>query len=204
MTVVRLPGDHLLLHSPIPIHPALRAEIEALGTVRYIVAPNKTHHLFVPSSVAAFPDATLYGAPGLRAKHRDLVTLQELPLPVGAPWCPDLQHLQIEGIPAGNETVWFHRPSATLIVTDLVQWWRGDLPWRAHAYASLTGVRQQLAVAHTVRLLVRDREAFCRSLQRMLHWPFTRLVMAHNTVIESGAHEELTKVLHPWLHTVPA
>lgn len=195
MTVVRLPGGRLLLHSPIPIHPALRTEIEALGQVQCIVAPSKTHHLFAPSCAAAFPQATLYGAPGLRAKRPDLPALQDLPRPEEAPWRPELEHLLIEGIPAGNETVWFHRPSATLIVTDLVQWWQGDLPWQARAYASLTGVRQRLAVARTVRLLVRDRAALRHSTQRMLQWPFTRLVMAHNAVIESDAHAQLSLAL---------
>jgi hypothetical protein len=196
MTVVRLSGGRLLLHSPIPIHAALRTEIEALGTVRYIVAPSKTHHLFAPSCAAAFPQAALYGAPGLRAKRPDLAALQDLPRPEeAAPWRPELEHLQIEGIPAGNETVWFHHPSRTLIVTDLVQWWQGDLPWQARAYASLTGVRQRLAVARTVRLLVRDRQAFQRSTQNMLQWPCSRLVMAHNAVIEADAHAQLSQAL---------
>ena len=45
MTVVRLPGPRLLLHSPVPAAPELLREVEALGPVAYLVAPNKFHHL---------------------------------------------------------------------------------------------------------------------------------------------------------------
>jgi Domain of unknown function (DUF4336) len=198
MTVARLPGSRLWLHSPIPIDRSLRRDIEALGTVRYVVAPCKMHHLFVADCAAAFPQAELFGAPGLRAKRRDLATMQELPPAASAPWHPDLEHLQIDGIPIGNETVWFHRPSETLIVTDLVQWWQGDLAWPSACYAWLTGVRRRLAVPRTVRAFVRDREALRLSTDRMLAWPFSRIVMAHSAVIETDARAQLVQALEVW------
>lgn len=46
MTVVRLTEGHLWLHSPVPIGAALKDELQALGSVRRIVAPSKAHHLF--------------------------------------------------------------------------------------------------------------------------------------------------------------
>ena len=106
---------------------------------------------------------------------------------------PDLEHLAFEGIPAGNESVWFHRPSATLIVTDLLQWMAGDLPWSTRAYATLTGVRRQLAVPLTVRALVRDRRAAARSAERVLRWPFERVVMAHNQVVDTEAYAQVER-----------
>jgi hypothetical protein len=198
MTVVRLPGNQLWLHSPIPIDATTRAALDELGTVRYIVAPSKTHHLFVPSCIAAFPQATLYGAPGLRAKRPDLVTMLELPPAEHAPWTPVLQHLVVEGIPHGNETVWFHAPSATLIVADLLQWWQGDMPWMSRCYAALTGVRSRPAVPRTVRALVRDRDAVRSSAARLQRWPFTRVVMAHNAIAEGEAVARVRAALEVW------
>ncbi|MBK6472983.1 MAG: DUF4336 domain-containing protein [Betaproteobacteria bacterium] len=198
MTVVRLPDNKLWLHSPIPISDALRKEIDAIGTVAHIVAPSKTHHLFLPSSLAAFPKANLYGAPGLRAKRPDLVSMRELPADEVAPWAPALQHIVVEGIPFGNETVWFHVPSATLIVTDFFQWWQGDLPWTARLYATLTGVRSGLAVPRTVRALARDREAVRSSAARLQRWPFVRVVMAHNAVLEVESKAQVATALRLW------
>ena len=46
MTVVRLPGSRLLLHSPIARSRELAAEVERLGSPTYLVAPNRFHHLY--------------------------------------------------------------------------------------------------------------------------------------------------------------
>lgn len=195
MTVVRLPGRKLWLHSPIPITDGLHAELEALGAVEFIVAPSKNHHLFLAHCAAAFPQARLYGAPGLRAKRPDVGGLQELSSTLPGPWQPELEHMLFGGIPFANETVWLHRPSGTLIITDLLQWWRGPLPWAARSYAALTGVRRQLAVARTVRALVRDRLAARSSAEQILRWPFTRVIVAHNAVVEENAHAEAARAL---------
>lgn len=198
MTVVRLPGRKLLVHSPVPMPPdsELWRQMQGLGTVAFVVAPNKMHHLFLAPCAAAFPDAVVYGPQGLAHKRPDLAArLRELPAGDVTEWLPDLEHLAFEGIPAGNESVWFHRPSATLIVTDLLQWMAGDLSWPTRAYATLTGVRRKLAVPLTVRALVRDRAAAALSAERVLRWPFTRVVMAHNQVIDSDAHAQVARAL---------
>ena len=205
MTVVRLQGGGLWLHSPIPIDDTLRAELDALGPVQFIVAPNKLHHLFMASCAAAFPAATLHGAPGLAAKRPDIASLRELDRAVLPPWQPNLDQLAFDGIPFANETVWFHAPSSTLVVTDLVQFWDGPLPWSARLYAALTGVRGELAVARTVRALVCDRAAAARSAERILQWPTRRIVMAHNAIIETDAHARLARAFAPFLQaTAPA
>jgi hypothetical protein len=43
MTVIRLPGGDLLLHSPTPFSAALKQELEKLGRIRHLVAPNVAH-----------------------------------------------------------------------------------------------------------------------------------------------------------------
>ena len=77
-------------------------------------------------------------------------------------------------------------------MTDLLQWMAGDLAWSTRAYATLTGVRRQLAVPLTVRALVRDRRAAARSAERVLRWPFERVVTAHNQVVDTDAYAQVT------------
>ena len=72
MTVVRLADGGLLVHSPLDPVPPLRAEIDALGPVRYVVSPNKLHHLFLGGFLQAYPSAQLFAPPGLASKRRDL------------------------------------------------------------------------------------------------------------------------------------
>ncbi len=80
-------------------------------------------------------------------------------------------------------------------MTDLLQWMAGDLAWSTRAYATLTGVRRQLAVPLTVRALVRDRRAAARSAERVLRWPFERVVTAHNQVVHTDAYARVTRAL---------
>lgn len=195
MTIVRLPERKLLIHSPIPLSNDLHRQIDELGSVAFIVAPNKMHHLFLAPFAAAFPDATVYGPKGLAKKRPDLGVIKELPAGEVPEWLPDLEHFAFAGIPAGSESLWFHRPSSTLIVTDLLQWMQGDLPWSIKTYAVLTGVRRGLAVPRTVRALVRDRAAAAQSAERVLGWPFSTVVTAHNTIVSKDAHAQVARAL---------
>jgi hypothetical protein len=193
MTVVRLSANRLWLHSPVPVSPQLRAQLEALGEVAFIVAPNKAHHLFVGDCAAAFPHAAVFGAPGLARKRPDLPGLRELGALADPGWQKELGQVFVEGIPLLNETAWFHRPSRTLVLTDLCQWWQGSMPASSRLYAALTGVRQQLAVPYTIRLAVKDRPALSRSVHRIFEWDFERVVVAHNAIVEEHARDAVRR-----------
>lgn len=193
MTVVQLKSASLWLHSPVPISVALRAQLLALGPVAYVVAPSKTHHLFVADCMATFPQAALFGAPGLPAKKPDLPAMQELK-PVADPaWQDDLAQIFFAGIPFANESVWFHKPSRSLIITDLLQCYQGELSLGVRMYARMTGTRNHLAVPTTVRWLVKDRAAARASAMQILGWPFERVIVAHNAIIDTDAHAAVEK-----------
>jgi len=132
MVVIRLADGGLFIWSPIALGDDLRSEINALGPVRHIIAPNTLHHVFLADWIAAYPQAKVHAAPGLRAKRRDITFDAEL----GDVAEPDWRH-QIEQVPvAGNaittEVVFFHIKSGTVIFADLLQqmpvgWYTG---WR--------------------------------------------------------------------------
>src|SRR5262245_54802687 len=71
MTIVRM-ASGLFVHSPAPLSEALRAEVDALGTVKAVVAPSLFHHLAVGSWLEAYPSAVVCCCPGLEKKRRDL------------------------------------------------------------------------------------------------------------------------------------
>jgi hypothetical protein len=72
MTVIRLADGGLWVHSPLRLTPERRQAVDALGPVRFLVAPNKYHHLFIGDWMAAYPHAQSYAAPGLSEKRKDL------------------------------------------------------------------------------------------------------------------------------------
>ncbi|MGZ8301724.1 MAG: DUF4336 domain-containing protein [Telluria sp.] len=193
MTVVRFDDGRLWLHSPVPLSAPVREQLAGLGTVAFIVAPSKMHHLFAGDAARAFPDASLYGARGLAKKRPDLPQLRTLQ-PGGEPeWAHELEQVFIKGLPACNETAWYHKASRTVILTDVVQWWTGEVGLVGRLYAGLTGVSGRLAVPRTVRSALKDRAAFADSVRTILAWPFERVVVAHNAIVDSGAHAALER-----------
>ena len=195
MTVVRLRSGDIWVHSPIPLSRRMQSDISALGPVRYVVAPNRYHHLYVSDALKAFPQSVLFGAPGLQVKRPDLTGMRVLQANAEAQWCDDLDQVFVDGIPVLNETVWFHKPSATLILTDLCQWTEADKPNQARMYEQLTCAREGLAASRTLKLVVKDRLAAKTSVQRILKWPFQRVILAHNEVIQQGARVQITSAL---------
>jgi hypothetical protein len=193
MTVVRLPGGKLLLHSPIAATADLVRDVKALGPVAYLVAPNRLHHLFVGDWQRACPDASTYVAPGLDTKRADLAitgVLAEEPEPG---WMGSVDQVLLGGFPFANEVVFFHRPSATLIATDLAFNIGPSSPPLTRLAFRLGGAYGRLSPTLLERILVRDRAAFRQSLERILAWPFERVVMAHGEVSEKGGREELVR-----------
>lgn len=188
MTVVRFKDGRLWIHSPVRFDEAVADQLRSLGEVAWIVAPNRAHHLFARHAQRMLPQAALYGAPGLAAKRPDLAGLIELGDTVPQEWRQDLDQAVIRGMPFVNEVVWLHRASATLIMTDVLQCWTGKLPWKVSAYARLTGVRSHLDVPRTVRMVTRDKMLAAGSARVILQWPFTRVIMAHNAIVEQDAH----------------
>ena len=195
MTVVRFRNNKLWLHSPVPLSAEVRAQLSSLGEVAYVVAPNKLHHLFVGDCMAAFPQAKLFGAPGLSEKRTDLKGMQELSPTIESEWQEELDQVFFGGIPFGNETVWYHKLSRTVILTDVCQWWQGELSFGAKLFASFNGVRNKLVVPRSIRMLVKDRNAAQASARKILQWPLERVVLAHNAIVEDNAYTALKEAL---------
>ncbi|MFC5547531.1 DUF4336 domain-containing protein [Massilia aerilata] len=188
MTVVRFEDGRLWLHSPVRFSEAVAEQLRSLGKVSWIVAPNRAHHMFAKHALRAFPQAALYGAPGLAAKRPDLEGLVELGDSIPREWEKELGQVVVRGMPFVNEVVFFHKASTTLIMTDVLQCWCGKLPWNTSLYARLTGVRSHLDVPRTVRLITRDKALAAGSARVILQWPFTRVITAHNSIVEHEAH----------------
>ncbi|MGH7804337.1 MAG: DUF4336 domain-containing protein, partial [Candidatus Binatia bacterium] len=149
--------------------------------------------LFVGEWLRAFPAAAVYVAPGLAKKRSDLkgvATLTDGPEPG---WAGTIDQVLVAGFPLMNESVFFHRPSATLLVSDLAFNVGAESPPLTRFAFRLTGAYGKLGPTFVERLAVRDRAAFARSLSRNLAWPFERVVVAHGEVCEHEAKERLAR-----------
>src|SRR4028118_2246622 len=67
-TIVRLSDNSLWVHSPIALTPQLKSEVDALGTVRFVVTPYRFHYEHLAEWAQAYPAAQVWGAPGLSSE----------------------------------------------------------------------------------------------------------------------------------------
>jgi hypothetical protein len=173
MVVVRLSNGGLFLWSPIALSPELKAAVDALGPVRFLISPNKLHHLALGAWKAAYPEARLFASPGVRKKRPDLRFDADLGDGPDPAWAADLDQVMVRG-GAMDEAVFFHRASGTAIFTDLIEnfrpgWFGG---WKG-LVTRLDGIVQPHPGApRELRWsFVFHRRQAREALQQILAWP---------------------------------
>ena len=194
MAVVRLADGTLWLWSPVALTPVLRAQVDALGPVAVLVAPNTLHHLALGDWQVAYPQARVWAVPRLENKRPDLRidhTFGRDP----APWADQIEPLVFDTNRITTEAVFLHRASGTVLVTDLLQqmprgWYRG---WRALVaqWDGMTG--PEPAVPLKFRMTFKDKPRVLAQIRHLLSWPAQRVVMAHGDPVTQDAHGVLAR-----------
>jgi hypothetical protein len=198
MTVMRLADGRLLLHSPVKLDPALREQLDALGPVSYVVAPNRVHHLYAGEVARDYPDARLWIAPGLETKRPDLEFEAILGDDAPEEWRGQVDQVFFAGRPYENEVAFFHRASRTLITCDLAFNFGPTAATPTRLFMSLIRSYGHLGPTKLDPLLIRDRRLARASLERILAWDFDRVIVAHGDVQASGGREILREG-YKWL-----
>jgi len=185
MTVIRVADGRLVLHSPIPITPELRADVGALGPVGFIVVP-EAHGRFAAEAREAYPDARLLAAPRASRKRRSLGFDGSLADHPPEAWRGDVESFLVDGFRL-NEVLLFHPASRTLVLTDLCFNIQRSSSAVARAFFRANGMWQHFGPSRIIRrLAVSSRATLRRSLERVLQWDFERIVPGHGDVIEHG------------------
>jgi hypothetical protein len=198
MTVIRLADGGLWVHSPLRLTPERRQAVEALGPVRFLVAPNKYHHLFIGEWMAAYPQARAYAAPGLPEKRKDVSFHAVLSDQAPAEWAGQIELLPWRGAPMLNEVVFFHRPSRTLVLTDMAHNVGPDAAALTRFFFRLFGGYGRLGVSLVERMVNRDRPAVRRTVDTILQWDFQRVILAHGRVVEGNGAQAFREA-YAWL-----
>lgn len=190
MTVCRFALGALWVHSPVALDAELLGALAALGPVRWVVAPNRLHHLYLADFARAFPEAALYASPLLPAKRPDLRfagVLGDAPEPA---WSGELEQARVTGQRLLDEVVFYDRAARTLLLTDLCEEGHPGWPVPSRLAARIGGIWERHAPPRDMRWLLRRKPAETRRLAaRILAWDFDRLIVAHGRLVESGAKE---------------
>lgn len=202
MTVIALSNGDLWVHSPIKLEPTLQAKVEALGRVKYIIAPNRLHHLFIEEWQHAYPEALAYGTEEVIGKRNDLSFDGTLDNAMALPWKQEIDQLLVTGSRAMQECVFFHKPSSVLLVTDLIENFSPDaFPFLKRQVARLSGIlspngKTPIDWRYSFYL---NKSEIRRHIETILSWKPKKIILAHGLIIEEHAEDFLRKSFN-WLH----
>ena len=191
MAIIKLDNGDLIIHDPCVIDDLVKREIDAIGEVKYIVAPGSYHHLFVTEFQQRYPNAETFLCPGLERKRPDIKFEWILGNKPDHRWGNTLDQVVIQGTRLIWEVAFFHRPSKTLILVDLLEnigddfqhpasrllrfWWKviyrmWNNPKAAPEYQMGWGKK------HIVKC----------GLNKILSWNAERVILAHGELIEGN------------------
>ncbi|MES3039095.1 MAG: DUF4336 domain-containing protein [Bdellovibrionota bacterium] len=192
-TVIPLAKGKLLI-SPIKFSPAQINEIQKGGEVTDIIAPNLIHNLHIEEATKNFPGATLWGTEGYPDKLPKIGWQKILGI-AHWPYNDEVEIIKIEGAPKVNEFAFFHKPSKTLVVTDLCFNISEPKGMFAPMVFRLFGTFKKLAVSKMWNGYIKDKTAFQASVKRLLQWNFDRLIVAHGDIVQQNTRPALEQAL---------
>lgn len=189
MAVVQLPDRALWVWTPIPLTDRLRRDLDRMGEVRALVAPNHLHDRWMSDWLAVYPEAEVHLGPGMMEKRPDLPQARELSNRAPTLWAGHIDQVVVPGNAFTTEVLFHHKLSKTLLVADLLQnmpagWFGG---WR-ETVARIDGiVGKEPLVPLKFRLSFIGRKRARRAMMQVLDWRPDQLLLAHGPLVKTGA-----------------
>ncbi|MEA5595829.1 DUF4336 domain-containing protein [Rivularia sp. UHCC 0363] len=204
MTVIQLKNSELVVISPIKVDKLTIDQINEMGKVSIIIAPNLYHHLSISDFKSVYADAKIFAAPGLESKRQDIKI--DRTLDRGKIGQDEIEYflfegfkiIDLKGLSPLNEIVFLHRASKTLILTDTAFHFDESFSLTTQLTMRLIGGYKKLEPSILEKLATRDREKVKNSINKVLDWDFERVIMAHGSIIENEGKRKL-KEGYEWL-----
>lgn len=195
VTLLRLGDGRVVIHSTAPFEEKDLQAIRTFGETAWLVDATLLHETFAKEGRAALPGLPYLAPNGF--KEISGVATQPLD-PPPSDWAGEIEMLRLEGT-RKSEHVFFHRRSRTLVVADLFFSFPAETQGWARFFARrIMGLPPNLfGVSRFFRMLISDKQAFERSMRRMLEWDFERVVVAHREPLERGAKKAVESAFAP-------
>ncbi|KAL3924442.1 MAG: hypothetical protein SGILL_001039 [Bacillariaceae sp.] len=204
MVVIQLEkSNDLWVHSPVGLDASTKQALSKLGNVKYVVSPNYEHLKFAEQWYKEYPGAYMWGCPGLSERLPNIKFEGEIPSGLLRPTqndqkenCWDFNeivplHLDMEVNPFTgkaffNEVIFYHRPSKTLMTTDL--FW--NYPQSDGVPNSNLQGDKEWELAPTVETIPLGSRLWKQGMDKVF-LPFYKNLMVKNR----GYYDEVKKVL---------
>jgi len=188
MVIVRLNDGRLVIHSGIALEEAAMLEVEAFGTLAFLVVPNAGHRLDAPAYKRRYPTLTVVTPRGAREKVSEVVgvdlTYEQFPSD------ETVRFETLHGI-GENEGAMIVRSKdgVSVVLNDAVfnmDKKRDALGW---FFTTLLGSAPGPRVSHLGKLLyIKDKSALRAELLRLAELPeLERVIVAHEKVAHGPA-----------------
>jgi len=193
----------------------VRASLRELGRVKYLVALDAEHHIFLEPWRKEYPDSKLIGMDALATKREksgnplswSVLFKKGTPTTVDQDFDREFEYEYVESH-QNKELVFNHKPSGTLIEADMLF----NLP--ANEQMSRSGVSPHAGVLTRLMNGINntkgsavwqkrflwyavssgDRPSFNRSVSIIDSWNFNRIIPCHGDVIEDDGKAVFRKV----------
>ena len=198
VTLLRLESGKVVIHSTAEFTQEQVEEIRELGEPGWLVEATCFHDTCAKEGRKAFPDIPYLVPPGFKGAGR-LVGMALSPAP--REWGEELQVIELGGMPKVREHAFFHRPSKTLIVADLMFNLPPDVGrWTQMFLRATGGISDYPGMSRLFRFLIKDRTDFVSSIGRIAKLDFDKVVVAHGEPILENAKSRLLELLaRHWL-----
>jgi len=210
-TLVKLKTGNVAVFSPVALTPNVKAKVQSLGPIKYIVAPDIEHHIFVSPWAEEYPEAEVIGMEGLPEKREgDPATKgtkfthifsakNKLDQRITPEFDEEFSYEYVHSH-VNKELVFLHKPSRTLIEADLLFNLPATEQYSKTGQNARSGILTKLfgGIMNTRGDMIwqkrflwyaaggKDRPGFGESAKRIKQWDFDRIIPCHGDVIETG------------------
>jgi len=197
-TAVKLSTGSVWILASTPLTEEMKATIDKLGPVKWLIGPDSVHYLFLAEYKKAYPDAKVIGVKDLTEK----VKTKGLELdgaygvdPVGTNYGfeDEIKACYFSGF-ANKDVAFFHAASKTLIEADLLFNLPGNEQYsksKSSPKLPIIGSIDPFGGIHKrfVSSQAKDINAMREDAKTVASWDFERIIPCHGDVIEGKGHE---------------
>ena len=192
MTIVKLNDSNLFLHSPTKLTKELKNELDKIGKVRFLIAPNKLHHLHIKDYADIYNESKAFGVKELKEKRKDIDFAGFLDTKPQLEWEKEIDQTVFEGSVFSNEVIFFHKDSKTLIVTDLLEQYDKNGHFKGlkeKIAAKFLGIYKTPALPIDEKLFILNKKLAKKAIEKILTWDFNKIIMAHGPLVKDNAKD---------------
>ena len=168
---------------------------------------NSIHYWYIPDWLERYPDAQVHAVPGLTESAKRPVKVDEILTDVAPDRWQENFDLQIFPGSIVTEAVFYHRPSKTVILTDLIENFelaKVNSRWLRFLLKFAGNVEPDGKAPIDLRMTFwKHREIFAKKAMHMLAWDAEKVIMAHGRPYLKDGDKELRRAFR-WVQGVKA